>query len=278
VGDAAHRHPPTGGLGLNSAIHDAHNLCWKVAAVLAGSAGEELLTTYEAERRPVDARNVQRSMENGMNHVVVGEAMGFLRGQDTDTNLAGLRRALGDAPEDVGHRRRALAAVAMQSMEFREHCVEYGQTYESRAIVDDGSPQPASLDDIHLYVAGTRPGAPLPHAELEDPDGRRLPLKDLVQPGEFLVIAGEDGGAWCDAARRVAETDGIPVRAVRIGHLDGDYRDPRCTWLRHRQIGRRGAVLARPDRFVGWRSIDGSRDAEGELRSALRRILCRETH
>src|SRR5262245_5867530 len=68
VGDAAHRHPPTGGLGLNSAIHDAHNLCWKISAVLGGHASEELLTTYEAERRPVDARNVQRSMENGLNH------------------------------------------------------------------------------------------------------------------------------------------------------------------------------------------------------------------
>ena len=36
AGDAAHRHPPTGGLGLNSAVHDVYNLCWKLAAVLAG--------------------------------------------------------------------------------------------------------------------------------------------------------------------------------------------------------------------------------------------------
>ena len=51
VGDAAHRHPPTGGLGLTSAIHDAHNLCWKLAAVLGGQASEALLDTYEAERQ-----------------------------------------------------------------------------------------------------------------------------------------------------------------------------------------------------------------------------------
>src|SRR5262245_22729197 len=80
VGDAAHRHPRPGGLGLNSAVHDAHNICWKLAAVLSGQAGEGLLASYEAERRPVDARNVQRSMENGMNHIVVGQAMGFVRG------------------------------------------------------------------------------------------------------------------------------------------------------------------------------------------------------
>ncbi len=57
LGDAAHRHPPTGGLGLTSAIHDAQNLCWKIASVLAGDASPELLDTYEAERKPVDQRN-----------------------------------------------------------------------------------------------------------------------------------------------------------------------------------------------------------------------------
>jgi 2-polyprenyl-6-methoxyphenol hydroxylase-like FAD-dependent oxidoreductase len=71
-GDAAHRHPPTGGLGLTSAIHDVHNLCWKLAAVIEGHAEDSLLDTYEAERRPVDALNVQRSLENAVNHLQLG--------------------------------------------------------------------------------------------------------------------------------------------------------------------------------------------------------------
>ncbi|MFC5831394.1 FAD-dependent monooxygenase [Nonomuraea insulae] len=53
VGDAAHVWPPAGALGANSAVQDAHNLAWKLAAVLAGRASEALLDTYEAERRPV---------------------------------------------------------------------------------------------------------------------------------------------------------------------------------------------------------------------------------
>ena len=77
VGDAAHRHPPTGGLGLTSGIQDSHNLCWKLAAVLKGQAGETLLDTYEAERRPVDARNIQRSLENTMGHLEAGRAFGL---------------------------------------------------------------------------------------------------------------------------------------------------------------------------------------------------------
>jgi putative polyketide hydroxylase len=52
VGDAAHAWPPTGGLGANTGIQDAHNLAWKLAAVVKGTAGERLLDTYDEERRP----------------------------------------------------------------------------------------------------------------------------------------------------------------------------------------------------------------------------------
>ncbi|MBB2969536.1 FAD-dependent oxidoreductase [Mesorhizobium sp. RMAD-H1] len=52
IGDAAHIHPPTGGQGLNTSVQDAYNLGWKLAAVLGG-AGDELLDSYEIERRPV---------------------------------------------------------------------------------------------------------------------------------------------------------------------------------------------------------------------------------
>jgi len=62
VGDAAHRTAPTGGTGMNTAIQSAHNLMWKLAAVLSGFAGDELLDTYEPERRPSGERNVQRSL------------------------------------------------------------------------------------------------------------------------------------------------------------------------------------------------------------------------
>src|SRR5262249_43466978 len=118
-------------------------------------------------------------------------------------------------------------------------------------------------------------GAPLPHAWIEDEDGNRRPIKDLVAPGRFLLIAGEEDGPWCEAARQLAAETGLPLDAVRIGHLDGDLFDPRCTWVRHREIEPDGAILVRPDRFVAWRSMPLSEAPLEDLAEALGRILAR---
>ena len=64
AGDAAHRHPPTGGLGLNSAIQDVHNLLWKLAAVLRRPRGRPLLDSYEPERRAATRTTCSVPMEN----------------------------------------------------------------------------------------------------------------------------------------------------------------------------------------------------------------------
>lgn len=55
AGDAAHQHFPTGGVGMNVGIQDAHNLGWKLAMVVSGRAQESLLDSYHAERHPVGA-------------------------------------------------------------------------------------------------------------------------------------------------------------------------------------------------------------------------------
>ena len=65
VGDSAHIMPPAGAFGLNTAVQDAHNLAWKLAAVLKGEAGESLLESYELERMPI-ARDLAREAERQM--------------------------------------------------------------------------------------------------------------------------------------------------------------------------------------------------------------------
>jgi 2,4-dichlorophenol 6-monooxygenase len=275
LGDAAHRHPPTGGLGLTSAIHDAQNLCWKLAVVLAGHASPALLDTYEAERRPVDECNAQRSLENAVNHFAIAAALGISHENTPGQNMQQLRRMWSGRPEDAAHRSDVLRAMRAQSMEFSELNVEFGYCYQSAAVVPDGSDAPAPADDIRVYQPSTRPGASLPHAWIDDEHGLRRPVKDLVAPGRFLLIAGEDGQAWCEAARQLAAGADVPLDTVRIGHLDGDLYDPRCTWLRHREIASDGAVLVRPDRFIAWRCPAASGEPQAALATALSQILAR---
>jgi hypothetical protein len=135
-----------------------------------------------------------------------------------------LRRMWSGRPEDAAHRSAVLRAMRAQSMEFSELNVEYGYCYQSAAVVPDGSAAPAPADDIRVYQPSTRPGAPLPHAWIDDEDGHRRPVKDLVTPGRFLLIAGEDGQAWCDAATQLAEEAAI---AAKLGSSSTALRTSR---------------------------------------------------
>ncbi len=62
AGDAAHIHAPDGGQGLQIGVHDAVNLGWKLAQLVKGAAPDSLLDTYQAERHPVAARVLQKTM------------------------------------------------------------------------------------------------------------------------------------------------------------------------------------------------------------------------
>jgi 2-polyprenyl-6-methoxyphenol hydroxylase-like FAD-dependent oxidoreductase len=70
AGDAAHVVPPNGGFGGNTGVQDAHNLAWKLAAVIKGEAGAALLDSYEAERLPLSRLTVQQAYTRYATRVV----------------------------------------------------------------------------------------------------------------------------------------------------------------------------------------------------------------
>jgi 2-polyprenyl-6-methoxyphenol hydroxylase-like FAD-dependent oxidoreductase len=70
AGDAAHVVPPNGGFGGNAGVQDAHNLAWKLAAVIKGDAGPGLLDTYEAERLPLCELTVRQAYTRYATRVV----------------------------------------------------------------------------------------------------------------------------------------------------------------------------------------------------------------
>lgn len=272
VGDAAHRHPPTGGLGLTSAVHDAYNLCWKLAAVLKGHASDALLDTYEAERRPVDANNVNCSVGNAMNHFTIDRALNISADKTPEENWAELRPLWENLPKSAEKRHSLNRAIGSQTMEFRHHNVEFGYSYNSKAIIDDGSPAYIPLDPIRLYEPSTKPGHPLPHAWVER-EGERVALGTLVHGGYFLLIAGEEGQDWIRAAQHIAKEQMLLVRAVTVGVLGSDYVDVRCSWLKNRAISGKGAVLVRPDRYIAYRSIGEVENPLMVLRQVFGQIL-----
>jgi len=272
LGDAAHRHPPTGGLGLNSAIHDAYNLCWKLAAVLHGHAGAALLDTYEAERRPVDFANVLTAVSAAMNHDTVVNALGLSPAKSVEENWESLRPLWDDLPDSPCRRHQLSQAVASHSYEFRQHGIDFGYTYRSAAVVDDSSPEPARIDPVRIYQPSTRPGNSLPHAWVER-DGRRVALGSLVHGGHFVLITGEDGLDWVEAAAKIAAERNIPLRTTRVGFVDVDHVDVRCGWLKQRGVSSAGAVLVRPDRFIAFRCAAAVSDPAAVLNDVFDQIL-----
>lgn len=273
VGDSAHRHPPMGGLGLNAAVGDVANLCWKLRLVLDGAAGPALLDTYAAERLPVGAYYAKRSIENLRNYARLDAVLGVSPEKSAEENWAAVRRLWDDDPVHDDFRHEVRQVFASQSMEYREHNVHEGIRYASAAILPDDIGAPAgNPDPVRLYIPSTVPGTHLPHAFVER--GRqRLAIDQLVRAGRFLLIAGEDGQAWVDAARRAAGELGVPVDAVSIGHLNGEWLDPRLSWTRQRQVGPAGCVLARPDRYTAWRSAGPADDPFGTLAAVFARLL-----
>ena len=210
-----------------------------------------------------------------MNHFRVAEAIGLTR-----------ERRCGAESRGAPQRARATARTAAQcsrpsrsqSMEFREHAVEYGYAYASSAVVRDGTPPPDPVDDIRVYAPSTRPGAPLPHAWLEDPDGARCSTLDLVKPGRFLLIAGEDGADWCEAARAVAAEARRPARRGAHRSCDGRLPGPALRVARapRDRTARRRARAPRPlRRLAEPRRIAGS--ARRAPDRAFTQILAKES-
>ncbi len=272
AGDAAHRHPPSNGLGMNTSVQDAYNLVWKLGLVLGGQAGEGLLDTYHAERRPEGRKIVDRAIRSLGEMLPFIQALGFRGGQTYEEAMAILDHMHGPGGEE--QRSALLAATDLLNGQFNAHGVEMGQRYESGAVVDDGMPWPTSDRDPDLYhLPTTHPGAHLPHVWLER-DTRPISSIDLCDYGRFTLIVGSDGQDWVTAAETVSAELGIRIEPVSVG-LGQAHNDTLCAWTRTRETTDRGCVLVRPDRFVAWRSAGAVADPASTLREAMAQVLDR---
>jgi hypothetical protein len=205
--------PPFKAGGANTAIQSAHNLAWKLAAVLHGTAAPDLLATYQAERQPVGRFAARQSL--------TGPSMALLR-------------AGGDAPRLPADEECSMFALLI------------GYRYRSAAIVTSDADGDGLVDELRA-----QPGTRLPHVWVRE----GISTLDLLGP-RFTVLSGDE--RWCAAATSAS------LAAHRF------YSDE---WAAITGLRPEGALLIRPDDFVGWRADELPADPEGELRHAISAIL-----
>ena len=190
-GDAAHLFTPTGGLGYNTAVEDAVNLGWKLAAVLKGRAGPRLLESYEAERRPLAVRNTAYAR----------------RFADSLGNFQPAAELEDDTPAGAAARRRAGEYLeAHGRSEFNIPGITFGGRYDgSPAIVGDGTAPPP--DTPNAYVPTGCPGGRAPHLWLGE--GRSL-YDELGFEWTLLCLAGD--GALDDGSLKIVRVESEEAR------------------------------------------------------------------
>ncbi|WP_434445398.1 FAD-dependent oxidoreductase [Lentzea sp. E54] len=219
LGDAAHLNPPWGGFGANLGIGDAVDLGWKLAADLAGWAGDELLDSYEAERRPAALAAIAEAERN----------MAILTHELSGPDL--------DAAGQAGLAARTEAAEAVRRTKTSE-------TYTLGFVLGGGCPdsprvapdhRPAPQSETSVYRPSAAPGMRLPHVWLAPGES----LYDRLGPGFTLldIASSPAPRSWQDAA---AER-GLPLRIQQLYRPDT-----------HSLFGAR-YLLVRPDGLVAWR-------------------------
>jgi 2-polyprenyl-6-methoxyphenol hydroxylase-like FAD-dependent oxidoreductase len=236
-GDAVHLFTPTGGLGYNTAIEDAVNLGWKLAAMLAGWGGPALLDSYESERQAIARRNTTyaRGFADSVGLFVPPPEL------EDDTPAGAAARDLTGAHYNAHAR-----------SEFNIPGVTFGGRYDgSPVIVADGTAPPP--DSANVYIPSACPGGRAPHLWLDD--GRSL--YDVLGV-EFTLLRLGSRPPEPAAFVAAAEALGIPLVVRDVATAEA------------RDLYAAGLALIRPDQIVAWRG-DGAADATAVLRQAVGR-------
>lgn len=224
AGDATHQYMPTGGLGMNTGIAEAHNLAWKLAAIIHGWGGQALIDSYEAERLPIALRNRE--------HVKRCAAAAF------EINFPVCKEALNENSNGSACRARIGADFEEKISRLYESLgIEIGYVYEqSPVIISEGRCSCQNNNEVQ-YTPSTTPGARLPSVFLADGSA----LFDHLSPDKFTLLVCEDPSHNVLPLTTAAADRKIPLAVLPVPDLR----------LRATYFSR--YVLVRPDQHIAWR-------------------------
>lgn len=239
AGDAAHTLPPNrGGYGANTGIADAHNIAWKLAAVLSGRSSPALLETYDTERRPVaQTRHDQIFAREDHRR--------FVRDRDWEGKNV-------DMLDDV-------------SMEF-------GQLYYSDIVIASNAAADLPLAARPEEWKG-QPGIRAPHVPLKG-EAQDEPASTLQLFGENWVVVSADE-SWKGVTNAASIRFGTEIRFYAIGT---DFLEQEAgEFNRLFGLESSGATLVRPDGFIAWRSETKPHGVQKAFDDTWSRALCSTT-
>jgi len=254
VGDAAHRFPPTGGLGLNTGAGDAQNLAWKLAAVLKGAAAPGLLDTYQTERQPIARINSEQSLTNAAK---IFDLYALLHGLDPE-KVADHYAAVSADPSSV---KELPDVVEAQRPHFDSFNLQIGYRYVSEALGDAMPLPPASQIETSAYHPDWQVGAHVPHSWVNH-DGIKKSVYDLLPMTSFTLLMGPKANGAFDA---------VPL-GVKMQSHPGDGQDG-FDWCAQTGLPATGAVLVRPDGHIAARLTGTEDDPAATVMDALSSAL-----
>jgi len=244
VGDAAHRLPPTGGLGMNTGIQDVHNLAWKLAFVIHHHSSAALLDTYYIERAPIAKRNIQWSTDNAKRYIEIAAAI------------------------NLGDMKKLKTKLHEQQKNLSYEGLDLGYIYHSKAVFSEND-QEISVSPSE-YIPTTLPGSRAPHVQLKK-NNEIISTLDLFEK-DFVLLIGSEGESWRTAANELIQTEAYPLTVYTVAD-DGDLIDHDHCWYTAYGVSKGGAVMVRPDGHVAWRSISVGNNPKAELKKCLDTIL-----
>jgi 2-polyprenyl-6-methoxyphenol hydroxylase-like FAD-dependent oxidoreductase len=222
AGDAVHLFTPTGGFGMNTGIDDAANLSWKLAGVMAGWGGAELMDSYEIERRPIALRNTDAARE-------YAKSVGSI---DLPNSLEE------NSPRGEQARRQVEKIIDEFGEEYASLGVQLGARYDNSPIIlRDAEPPP---NNLVKYEPSSVPGGRAPHFWFGESRERGASIFDHLGNG-FTLLSFVEDERLIDEFTKAARERGVPFQALRVDHPEA------------RAMYNVYLVLIRPDQHIAWR-------------------------